>query len=179
MKNFLILFSCLILCTLSCSAVAFSNKTKITGDSIKVDSLAQTQLGISVTETLMNPGKVSCYILKGKSETDENDFVVEPHYVRDSLVGTLTPEMYSILQFALIADQNNYKTDSVLVKSPYVPQLEFEFARKRITVHVVVSLSDYSWSIIFDGKKQFNWNYANKELIHRYCTMLINNKKED
>ena len=179
MKNYLFLFSCLMLCTLSCSAVTFNNKAKIGRDSIKVDSLAQAQLGISVTETLMNPGKVSCYTLKGKSQTDENDFVVEPHYVRDSLVGTLTPEMYSILQFMLIADQSNYKRDSVLVKSPYTPQLEFEFSRKRIVVHVVVSLSDYSWSIIFDGKKQFNWNYAEKELIHRYCTMLINNKKED
>lgn len=177
MKNYVFLISCFLFISasiMSCSAFPFGKtKVKLGADIIVPDSLVCAQLGASVTETLFSPTSVTCYLLKGKSEVLESDVQIEPHFVRDTLIGTLEPELYSILQYMLIADPVNYNQDSVMVKSPYMPRVEFEFAKKKTVVHVVVSLSDFSWSVIFDNKKQFNYNYADKAFMARYCTMFL------
>lgn len=177
MKNHVFIISCFLLIgasMMSCSAFTLGKtKVKLGTDIVVPDSLVCAQLGSSVKETLLSPSSVKCYLLKGKSEVLESDFQVEPHYVRDTLVGALEPELYSILQYMLIADSNNYQQDSVMVKSPYMPRVEFEFTKKKTVVHLVISLSDFSWSVIFDDKKQFNFNYADKAFVARYCSMFL------
>ena len=80
----------------------------------------------------------------------------------------------SILQFNLLSDDANYHQDSLKVRSPYVPYIEFCFEKKRQQpVHIIVSLSDFSWTILYDDKRQGNWNYADKRLMKRYCRMIL------
>jgi len=137
------------------------------------DSAVYAVLGKSMSDALFSPRRVTCWRLKPMEEPTANDYQVEPHWVRDSLIGQLTPQMYGVLQFVLLNNPDCYRLDSVQVRSPYFPRLEFEFVKRKTTIHVVVSLSDYSWSVIYDDKCQFNYNYVDKELIDRFCQIIL------
>jgi len=127
-----------------------------------------------MSDVLFSPSKVICYTIKGKSTVEKEDFELAPHYVRDSLITKLNTNQIYFLQFSLLADEENYKEDSLKVRSPYVPCIEFCFEKKKLQpVHVIVSLSDFSWTIVYDDKRQGNWNYAEKRLMERYCKMLL------
>ncbi len=135
-------------------------------------------LGKTMTDVLFNPQRVNVWTLKPKSAPDSLDFQVEPHWVRDSLVGYLSPQMTGVLQFALIGNPASYRHDSIRVRSPYFPAIEFEFTQKKHTVHVIVSLANCTWTVIYDDKRQFNFNYADKELILRFCQQYLNKNNE-
>lgn len=148
------------------------------------DSAVYKSLGKSLSEILFSPTKVRVYSLKGVENVGKNDVEIEDHFVRDTLVATLDAKQIALLQYLLLANEENYKNDSVRVRSPYLPQLEFEFVKKKDqTAHVVVSLSDRTWTVVYDDKVQFNWNYANKELVARFCDYFIKKgnaiRKED
>ena len=150
---------------------------------LTLDSVVYANLGKTVSETLFSPTKVRCFRLKGVSTVEEGQFEVEPHWVRDTMLAELTPQMYGVLQFALLANPNSYVDDSNIVRSPYVPMIEFEFTNKKTVVHVLISTSDYTWTIMYDDKRQLNYNYADKALIGRFCDYFfnipkINNPKE-
>lgn len=137
------------------------------------DSLVSTQLGTTLSDILLNPSTITLYSVKGKEETSKEDFVLEPHYVRDSLIGVLSSDLAAILEFILICDESNYVNDTIVVRSPYMPQLEFEFAKKKQAAHVLLSTSDFSWTVVYDGKKQFNYNYKDNGAIERFCEMIM------
>ena len=158
-----------VICMASCGDYG---KKSPTGP-IQPDSAVYAMLGRTMSEVLFHPGSVTCYTLKGKAEVSPTDFEVEPHWVRDSLIGKLTPETYGILQFVLIANSENYKNDSVRIKAPYVPVLEFEFKQKKNVVHVLVSVSDQTWTIMYDDKRQVHFNYHDPELILRFCELFV------
>ncbi|MBM6719899.1 hypothetical protein H6B13_09620 [Bacteroides gallinaceum] len=161
---------CLISSFVSCSA---ANK-KTAKYSIQPDSTVYYTLGKTMSDILFSPTKVTCYTIQGKSIVSEEDVELEPHYVRDSLVAKLDDGQISILQFNLLSDDANYHQDSLKVRSPYVPYIEFCFEKKRQQpVHIIVSLSDFSWTILYDDKRQGNWNYADKRLMKRYCRMIL------
>ena len=141
--------------------------------SFQPDSTVQAILGETVSEVLFNPNRVTCYTLKGKSEVEPGDFEVESHWVRDELVGRLSPQMIGVLQFALVANKENYKHDSIIIRAPYIPVLEFEFQKKKNIVHVLISLSDHTWTIIYDGERQLSYNYHDCELIERFCNLFV------
>ena len=91
-----------------------------------------------------------------------------------SLIAKLTSNQITLLQFNLLSDEENYKEDSIKVKSPYVPCIEICFEKKKQQpVHVIISFSDYSWTVVYDDKRQFNWNYADKRQIERLCKMIM------
>lgn len=159
----------------SCSFSSFKAKKLPLVKSLP-ESLISAKLGTSLTNILLNPSTITLYSVKGKEETNNDDFVLEPHFVRDSLIGVLSSELVAVLEFVLISDENNYKTDTIMVRSPYMPQFEFEFEKKKQKAHVLLSTSDFSWTVIYDGKKQFNYNYKDNGAIERICEM-INNKK--
>ncbi len=177
MKKSLILFMLLMPLSLfaSCSSWGRSRNCDL---EIAPDSVIYSSLGKSLSETLFNPDKVLCYTLKGKGEVSKEDIQIEPHYVRDSLIAELPSQFYGILQFNLIADTANYKRDTIIVRSPYVPLLEFAFVRKKQVAHVVISLSDFTWSVVYDDKKQFNWNYEDKKMMYRFCSLFLNKKND-
>lgn len=140
---------------------------------IMPDSVVYANLGKTMSDILFSPKKVTCYLIVGKKEVGSNDYELEDHYVRDAFVCKLTKEQTAILQFDLLASQRNYGSDSIKVRSPYVPSIEFCFEQKKGTVHVLISLSNYSWTIYYDDKRQGNWNYADKDLIDRFCQMVL------
>ena len=144
---------------------------------IQPDSVVYSMLGKTMSEVLFDPTSVTCYTLKGKTVVDPSDYQVEPHWVRDSLVGNLSPEMYGVLQFVLIVNSENYKDDTLRIKAPYVPILEFEFKQKKNVVHVLVSTSDQTWTIMYDDKQQIHFNYHDYELIDRFCEMFQKTEK--
>lgn len=167
-----------ILLSILCSITSIASCNGANGKNVKFaiqpDSCVSSTLGKTMSEVLFSPSKVTCYTIQGKSKVDKEDVVLEPHYVRDSLIVKLDDSQVSMLQFNLLSDVENYKEDSIKVRSPYVPCVEFCFEKKmKEPVHVIVSLSDFSWTILYDGKKQGNWNYADKRLMERYCKMIL------
>lgn len=180
MKTFIHVTTTLVAFTLImivCTALSPSRAKKIPLNKALPDSLVSVHLGTTLAEILLNSSSVTLYSVKGKEETDKNDFVLEPHYVRDSLIGVLSSDAAAVLEFLLISDENNYSIDTVMVRSPYMPQLEFEFARKRKVAHVLLSTTDFSWTVIYDGKKQFNYNYTDHAAIERFCEMILKKEK--
>lgn len=176
MKNSLLLFTLMlpsVICMASCGDFGKKSPTGL----IHPDSAVYAMLGRTMSEVLFNPSSVTCYTLKGKAEVPDTDFQVEPHWVRDSLVGKLSPQAYGILQFVLIANGENYKDDSVRIKAPYIPLLEFEFRQKKNVVHVLLSLSDQTWTIMYDDKRQIHFNYHDCDLIERFCNLFLNLNK--
>ena len=143
------------------------------------DSAVCKSLGKSLTEILFSPNKVKVYSLRGVENVDKNDIEIEDHFVRDTLIATLDVKHISLLQYLLLANEENYKNDSLPIRAPYLPQIEFEFTKKKGQIaHVVLSVNDRTWTIIYDGKTQFNWNYANKALVGRFCNYFIELEKK-
>ena len=138
------------------------------------DSIVYKRLGKSLSEILFSPAKVKVYSLKGVENVGKNDVEIEDHFVRDTLVATLDSKQIALFQYLLLANEENYKNDSVQIRAPYLPQLEFEFIKKKDQIaHVVVSVNDRTWTVVYDDKVQFNWNYANKSLVARFCNYFI------
>lgn len=177
-KLFLILMMTLtVIGMTSCSAK--TPKGGQTDPMFGPDSAVCKSLGKSLTEILFSPAKVKVYSLKGVESVGTNDIEIEDHFVRDTLITTLDTKQIALLQYLLLANEENYKNNNVQIRSPYIPSLEFEFMKKKAqTAHVLISLQDKTWTIIYDGKVQCNWNYTNKELIKRFSNYFVelNNK---
>lgn len=168
----------LFLMSLLCSVTSFAScngvREKTEKYNVQPDSAVYYSLGKTMSNVLFNPSKVTCYTVIGKSTVGKEDYELEPHYVRDSLIAKLNASQIMLLQFNLLSDKANYQKDTVQVRSPYVPCVEFCFEKKKQQpVHVLVSLSNFSWTIVYDDKRQGNWNYADKRLMERFCRMMI------
>lgn len=167
-----------ILVFLMIACCAFTPKSKKINSRKAVDQSAiRTELGNTLADLLLDPSTVTCYSVKGKEKVTPDDYEIEPHFVRDSLCGVLSDEAVAVLTFILTSDEGNYAKDSILIKSPYMPEIEFSFTRKKQEAHVLVSLTNFTWTVVYDGKKQFNYNYCDKRNIARFCEMIL--KKED
>lgn len=175
-KNYLffVLFSVLTISCFAAKEQKMKKESKPAVYAIQPDSNTYTILGKTMTDILFSPSKVTCYAVKGKAQVDKTDFELESHYVRDSLIAKLTPSQVALFQFLVLSDKSNYSQDSIKVRSPYVPHLELCFEKKKQQVHVLISQSDFSWTICYDDKKQGNWNYAEKRLVRRFCNMISN-----
>ena len=175
-KNYLffVLFSVLTISCFAAKEQKMKKESKPAVYAIQPDSNTYTILGKTMTDILFSPSKVTCYAVKGKAQVDKTDFELEPHYVRDSLIAKLTPSQVALFQFLVLSDKSNYSQDSIKVRSPYVPHLELCFEKKKQQVHVLISQSDFSWTICYDDKKQGNWNYAEKRLVRGFCNMISN-----
>lgn len=175
-KNYLffVLFSVLTISCFAAKEQKMKKESKPAVYAIQPDSNTYTILGKTMTDILFSPSKVTCYAVKGKAQVDKTDFELEPHYVRDSLIAKLTPSQVALFQFLVLSDKSNYSQDSIKVRSPYVPHLELCFEKKKQQIHVLISQSDFSWTICYDDKKQGNWNYAEKRLVRRFCNMISN-----
>lgn len=167
-----------ILVFLFIACCAFTSKTKkITSQKAINQTAIRAELGNTLADLLLDPTTVTCYSVKGKEKVTPDDYELEPHYVRDSLCGVLSDEAVAVLTFILTSDEGNYSKDSMMIKSPYMPEIEFSFVRKKQEAHVLVSLTNFSWSVIYDGKKQFNYDYLDQRNIARFCEMIL--KKEN
>lgn len=172
-KKFLIfIMSVTIMGMTSCSAKAVKNHSI---ESMFVpDSIVYKNLGKTLSEILFSPSKVNVYYLKGVENIGTGDVAIEGNYVRDTLITSMDAKQIAVLQYLLLENNENYKNDSVQIRAPYIPQLEFEFIkRKGQSAHVVISVNDRTWTVVYDDKVQFNWNYAQKEIVTRFCNYFI------
>lgn len=142
------------------------------------DSIVIDKLGNRLTSVLFAPQSVRCYSLVGKEKVEEKDIEIEANFVQENLLGILRPNEIAVLQYALLKPSKSYENDSTKVMSPYIPAIAFEFRRKDEKANVVISLSDMTWTVVYDGKAQFNYNYANKDLISQFCKFYINHKSK-
>lgn len=177
LKKPLTILAALAFIMLACNAFSSPKQKKLSLVKALPDTLISAQLGNTLADILLNPTAVTMYKVRGKEDTSKDDYVLEPHYVRDSILGVLSAEAVAILEFVLITENANYGNDTIMVKSPYMPQYGFEFTKKKQSAHVLVSTSDFSWTVIYDGKKQFNYNYKDNGTIERFFDLIL--KKED
>ena len=167
---------------LGVSACAWSPKKgkvekTICAEWLMPDSAAYNKLGKRLATILFSPQSVKCYHLLGKENVEKGEFSVEQNFVRDTLLATFSSEEIAVLQYLLLKQAENYESDSVRVMSPYIPILEFEFIKKKEKAHVIISLSDMTWTVVYDDKRQFNYNYTNEELISQFCDFYIKKYK--
>ena len=141
------------------------------------DSLAYHKLGKRLASILFAPQSVRCFHLIGKEKIEDGEIQIEENFVRDTLLSSFRPNEIAVLQYALLKPAKSYETDSIKVMSPYIPVLEFEFSKKNEKAHVVISLSDMTWTVYYDDKRQFHYNYANEELIYEFCKFYIRKYK--
>lgn len=143
------------------------------------DSIVYKNLGKTLSEILFSPSKVNVYSLKSVEKIGEDEVIIDGNYVRDTLITTLDVKQTALLQYLLLGNNENYKNDSVQIRAPYLPQLEFEFIKKKgQNAHVVISTNDMTWTVVYDDKVQFNWNYVPKDLVARFCNYFINKKNK-
>lgn len=165
-----------LLMNISLGACAGTPKqTSASNDWNQPDSVISTQLGTSLKDVLFSPKKVKCYHLRQKQNIADN--VIQPvrTYVRDTLLATFSKEQTAVLQYLLLNNEKSYSEDIISLEAPYRPVIEFEFtgAKKRFA-SVIISLSDRSWAIMYDGKEQFRYNYADARLFEQFCYYFIN-----
>lgn len=181
---FLVTVLCLVITAITCHA-GDKNKTKkkMTPTTLIKKNMGQdcflpsdsvkAHLGTMASEVIFNPTKVVVYRVEGRDSIREGEVEVEKNFVRTKMVGTLSKDCVRLVQYLLITDSDNYGIDSMRVRSPYVPDIELQFIRKNEVVSVLVSRSDFTWTLISDGKKQFNYNYAEKKAINRLFNQII------
>ena len=151
----------------------------VCNDWIHPDKVAYQELGHKLTDILINAKTINVYTLVPKEKINSDDYEVDANFVRESLLCKLTKEQATVLAYNLISNGSNYHKDSsLIVMSPYYPILEFEYVKKKETAHVIISPSNYSWSIKYDDKILFRYNYASGAFIKRFCEYFINKDKE-
>lgn len=183
---FLIIQMLWVNCFASCISASKKNvsvskeKTEqpVCNDWIHPDKVAYQALGRRLTDVLINAKTIKVYSLTPKEQINPDDIELDAHFVRDSLLGTLTKEQATVLAYNLISNGANYHKDTTLiVMSPYCPVIEFEFKKKKEVAHILVSFSNYTWTVKFDDKIQFNYNYASGTFIKRFCDYFLNENK--
>lgn len=169
--------NCFAACSPGQKSYAAKSKTEqpVCNEWIHPDDVAYKALGRHLTDILINAKTIKVYSLTPKEQLNPDDYEVDAHFVRDSLLGTLTKEQTIVLNYNLISNGANYTKDtSLIVMSPYYPVIEFEFTKKKEVAHIIVSLSDYTWAVKYDDKIQFKYNYASGTFIKRFCDYFLN-----
>lgn len=185
MRKFLTVFIFTFLPLLAFASCApEDNKKDTTETKIKMDeetwltpdSASYAKLGEKLAKILFSPTKVKCYRLLFNDSITADDIQVERNIVRGPLVETLNRKQIALMQFALMKPAESYLMDSVAVRAPYDPVLEFVFSRRNEKAQVIVSPNNLTWTVIYDNKRQFNYNFANKETLIRFFNYFINKK---
>lgn len=136
------------------------------------DSMIYEKLGKTLTSVLFSPKEVRCYAMEWQDTVKSNQ--LEPNFKRGKLIKKLSKEEVAVIQFSLLANKDNYVNDTIVVLSPYVPCINIEFIeKKKEKANILVSLSDFTWTMLFDDKKQFNYNYHSRDF-ERLCILYLN-----
>lgn len=173
MKN--ILIACLLMCG---SILACAENPKGDKNAEKVltpDTTVVKELGNSLSNLLFAPQKVKCYYISKKKNIPEGQYQPIKGFARDSLLATLSSKEIAIIQYLLINNKGSYSFDKIAIEAPNIPELEFEFsAGKKKIASVIISTSDRTWQIMYDGKQQIKYNYADARSLERFCQHYIN-----
>lgn len=147
---------------------------------LQADSTIISVLGEEIYDILSSPNQVNVYSIQPKKELSEDDYEVEPHFIRKSHIGNVSKRFQDVISYILITDTTNYGQDTTIAQTFYLPVVEIEYKKKKETVSVLISPNDNSWSIVKNSKRLLNNNYSNKEPINRLVKGLtnINSKKK-
>ncbi|MBO4850224.1 MAG: hypothetical protein J5529_04890 [Prevotella sp.] len=137
------------------------------------DSIVCKQLGTSLAQLLSSPSTVKCYAVRNVRQPSETDFAFTENFVLGELITKLSRQEVAILEFLIPSNEANYHVNPAKVKSPYMPRLAFEFAKGKKKAWLLVSLANMSWSIYYDGKTQFTYDYVERDVIERFCNYFI------
>ncbi|MBO4373280.1 MAG: hypothetical protein J5826_10130, partial [Bacteroidales bacterium] len=140
--------------------------------SIVPDSVITQILGDTVADVLFNPKSAVLYLSKNRKKKSDKEVEIVQGFVRDTLIAKLSPNDIGILQFILLSDTQNYKLDSVKIKSPYMPTYEIVFAKKKETVQVLISFSDNFWEIKRNNKTVCKYNFACRAQLDRFIDLI-------
>ena len=139
------------------------------------DSTICSHLDGELKEVLFMPDSVECYVLARKDSVPENELSPVEGYARDSLMAKFDIQETTVLQYVLLSNPRSYSTDSVKIEAPYLPVLEFVFFRENMSpASVILSVSDRSWVVMYDGKRRFKYNYADWRAVERFCSFYSN-----
>lgn len=149
----------------------------VCNDWMMPDSIAMSNLGVTVADILLNSTKVKVYALSPKQKITPDDIEVQPHYVIDTLLATLTSAQATALRYSLIGCGANYFNDTTNIpRVPFLPSIAYEFSSKRGTAYLFVSLTNYTWGIVYEGKTLFVYNYADGLFVNRFCEYFLSKK---
>ncbi len=164
-------FTSLAACTVSNDTVPIQKK----GAWLRPDSLAYSQLGRNLSTILFSSSKVECYPLIYKEKPEEGDVEVEKHFVRGESLGFLKADQLAVMRYILIAPAESYQKDSIRVRAPYAPAMEFVFHHKKMKqdAQIVLSPNDFTWTLFYDDKRQFHFNFTNKEAVVRFYQSML------
>ncbi len=167
-KVFLAL-GCIALFSMGCMAKSKKSQTSdkpICEEWLIPDSATYNLLGKNLSTILFSPNSVKCYSVEWQDTI--TSYQLEPYFSQDSLIAKLSKEQIAVLQYSLLDDTNNFVNDTIVVMAPYTPKIDFQFTKKDQVAHILVSPNNFSWTIIYDDKKQFTYNYHNPS----FCKLL-------
>lgn len=148
------------------SAACVAEKKKEKVEWLEPDSVINEKLGDRLTSLLYQPKSVKCFAVEWNDSSKVN--MLESHYIQGKQLKKLSNDEKAVLKYILISNKENFVNDSIKILSPYRPVLDFEFSNRKEKAHVIISLSDYSWTLIYDGKRQFNYNFQTPDIV-RFC----------
>lgn len=173
MKSHIIAIAALvIICFSACAEPTAKDSKQDNHALLSPNKKIVSTLGNRLTDILFSPKQVDCYYLVATDSIKHGETEIEPDIVVGEKLSRLSKEEIAVLQYILLSDTGSYNNDSVAVMSPYKPCLDFQFSRKKETAHILVSLSDFSWAIVYDGKRQCRHNYHTNEL-ERFCAYYL------
>lgn len=137
---------------------------------IEVDSAVIQILGDSLSTRLFAAENVEAYRLVFSDSLRQAGSKFP--YLRSNGPGQLTDKQKKRIYSDFLDREENYHSDSIIVMSPYIPELELVFTTDSVETSVVISFSDHSWGITSQGKQLFNYNYTNEKPLSEVMTSL-------
>lgn len=176
MKYKLVILIVMIMTIITSCAARDKKNIKVSyPDWLVQDSVVYSKLGKSLSNILLSPKEVKCYAVEWVDTVTQDQ--LEPHFKPGNLIKKLSKEEIALIQYNLISNKENYVNDTIVVMSPYVPCLDFEFTgKKKDKAHILVSLSNFTWTVLYDDKRQFNYNYHSSDF-ERICDFYLKLKE--
>lgn len=165
----LFVFVLLVLSVLSCRSNQKITKTYV-GSDFPFDAVVSTWLGDSVKHIIESPLAVHAYKLK--PQCSKQDALVG-EYAVDSVIGQLDISYYAALQFFL-KDSANYILTDENVKTPFSPNLGFEFVgRKHEKVYILLAFNGNQLEVLYHGDIIAHKMFRNKYFLLRFTEKLL------
>lgn len=147
---------------------------RITCRDLPTDSAVSSLLGDTVCNVLYAPSVVYAY--KMRPQKTENDTLIAGHAI-DYPIGELDASCYSVLQFFL-KDSNNYVWTNEKVKTPFSPNIGFEFTgEKQRKIFLLLAFNGYQLAIATQDQVLLHRQFKNEHYLLRFAWSLLPDNK--
>lgn len=166
----LVLVTLLVLSAFSACKSSRNMTETFTGKDFPFDSVVASWLGDSVCDALCAPSLVYAY--KMRPQRAEADTLVGGYAV-DYVIGRLDESCYAPLQFFL-KDTANYVLGDEVVKTPFSPNIGFEFASpKHGKTYLLLAFNGNQLQIVNQGGTVLHKQFRNKYFLLRFAEKLL------